>query len=158
LASISVAWMRWLLVGERVATRTYLRLDGVVWRFIPSFLLVSLVGAGWGIVLILPWDWFMDASGVEMYGVALSMLLPPVAFTFLVASAFLRLSAVLPAKALAMNQVTFADAWRATRENSWRLMLGYLVCLVLVALAAFTIGEGTPPASSPADPFTLAWL
>src|SRR5215475_7179263 len=42
LSSISVAWMRWLLIGERVTARAYLRLDGVVLRFIPFFLLVSL--------------------------------------------------------------------------------------------------------------------
>src|SRR5262245_54417145 len=158
LSSISVAWMRWLLIRERVTARAYLRLDGLVLRFIPFFLLVSLVSWGWMIIPMLPWNWFDAAWGMEMYGVALSMLLPPVAIIFLVASAFLRLSAVLPAKALAMSQVTFADAWRATRENSWRLMLGYLVCSATVAVAYIPTSGGFPPASSPADPFSSAWL
>jgi hypothetical protein len=128
LSPIAVAWMRWLLIGERVAARGYLRLDAVVLRSIPSFFLASLIGVGLSTITYLPWSWFNAAWDLEMYGVALSMILPPVAIVFLTISVSARLSAVLPAKALAMNQVTFADAWRATRENSWRLIVGTLVC------------------------------
>jgi hypothetical protein len=149
LSSIGVAWLRWLLTGERVRARIYLRFDWSVLRFMPFSLLVSLIALGWDFVMAwVPWSWFEAAFRQMVFGIALSMILPYIAVVFLAVSVSARLAAVLPAKALGLDEVTLADAWRATRDNTWRLLLGTILCaapaFVLLLLAGVVIAPFGP--------------
>jgi hypothetical protein len=165
LSSIGVAWLRWLLTGERVTQRVYLKLDRLILRFMPFSLLVSLIALGWDVVsTLVPMPWFEAAYRQMVFGIALSMMLPYTAVVFLAVSVSARLAAVLPAKALGLNEVTLADSWRATRDNAWRLLLGTILCaaptfvlLMFAGIVAFAFGPESFSAELAVHVMTPLW-
>src|SRR5262249_49670230 len=60
-------------------------------------------------------------------GVASLLALP---LLFIVA----RCSPILVAIALGRSDISLGNVWEATRRNTWRLVMGPLVCLILLAL------------------------
>ena len=50
-----------------------------------------------------------------------------------------RLSLVLPPIALGRTDIGLGEAWRRTRGNTWRLLWGPLICVVLVTVPAFMV-------------------
>jgi hypothetical protein len=134
IVSTAVGWHRLLLLGEEPG-RIYLRLDGQVWRY------VGLIALMVGVIFIVSFVVTLPIGfGVAFFGVAgavqgsttLSFALA--AFggiaIFVIAQLILsRLYVVLPARAVG-QQVKFRQALRATKGNSWRLMLGTLLAAV----------------------------
>jgi hypothetical protein len=158
-SSIGVTWLRWILSGELVTAKIYLRLDRSMLRFMPFSLLVSSDLLGVDIVAALPWSWFEAAWYAEIYGIAFSMVLPPIAIVLVMFGVCARFAAVLPAKALGMNGVTLADAWHAARDNTWRLMLGIILCnlpILVPVLVAAGFGFDPYPSADPFSPKELA--
>jgi hypothetical protein len=123
-ASIAVAWHRLILNGERPAD-VYLRFDRVIWLY-AAFLFATLLYLS--AVGDLPRRLIRGGDARAMIGVLV------VALNVVVVLIVGRLSLVLPAIALGRTDVGFADAWRATRGNTWRLYWGPPVCLLPLVL------------------------
>ena len=124
-ASIAVAWHTLLLKGARPAGPGYLRLDGVVWRY----LLV-------GLAMVAPFyllDFAIPSANIEtegeggafLFGILLTIPL----FVVLIVLGT-KLSPILPAIALGRGDVTLGAVWRATHWSWWRLFVGFLLTAV----------------------------
>ena len=146
-ASIAVAWHSLLLNGERPATARYLRLDGVVWRY----LLVGI--AMWAPVFV--GTYLVPGDGYDRDD------LPRLAFMAMLVVAMIVLGIVLgikllpllPAIAIRKGHVSLGAVWRATHRSWWRLFACYLLTLLpplFVAslpsfIALWRADEDTPP-------------
>jgi hypothetical protein len=115
-ASIAVAWHRLVLRNEHPSSRIYLRLDSLV--------------IGYGLLLAIIWvpARIIVPLGIFTGNVA-AMWLSIVA-SFALLFILPRISLALPAAALGRNNVTFASAWKATRQNTWRMFWANLICLL----------------------------
>ena len=123
-ASIAVAWHRLILTGERPAGG-YLRLDRSVWLYV-AFPLATILY--FSVLFDLPRVLVSDLNG----RVAIGVIAVPLGI--LAGLVIGRLSLVLPAIALGRTDIGLADAWRATRGNTWRLFWGPFLCLLLLIL------------------------
>jgi hypothetical protein len=121
-ASIAVAWHRLILRAEHVRG-WYLRFDRTVVSYaILSFLIVTLPN-----LLVSTFGALAQTTNETRPGIAVTVL----TFTGL-ACWFIapRLLMVLPARAVGRNDLTFGEAWGATRHNTWRLLWGCVLCLL----------------------------
>jgi hypothetical protein len=126
VASIAVAWHRLVLRDERFTGRAYLRLDRVVLVYAALLLLVKLL-------FTLP-SYMNDMfAGTVTDAETMSSLLPNLLIFLLGIVSFyvvLRLSVILPARALERNDITLGRVWKETRGNEiasvcdWALVLG----------------------------------
>jgi hypothetical protein len=144
LASVSVAvnWHRRLVLGERPRGLAWIRLNGVVWRYLLMFLFILFVmGAIAGAIFavrayVVPALVPGLASAAEPAGIVVSALLGLFGlFTWY------RLSTRLPAIASGDRDCTLAAAWRATRNNRLRFLAFTFWLLFSLAIAA-GIGAG----------------
>lgn len=121
-SSVAVAWHRLILLGQQPRNRGYLAFDAAVRVYfglalvltLPAFALPLRLGR-----LDDPW------SGAA----SMALLL----FAICVGP---RLALHLPARAIGRSDVTLAVAWRATRGQWWRLVVGS----VLVLLPVLVVG------------------
>jgi hypothetical protein len=135
--SIAVAWHRRIILGEHpgfsgsnVATKDLWRYAGVG---LAIFLIVGLPL----LVVILPT--FLLLAPVARGGSPGFTLLIPVIFFLLALVGFavaLRLTLLLPARAVGDLGLTFKEAWYRTRGNTWRIIWGVVGTAVLPILAA----------------------
>jgi hypothetical protein len=81
---------------------------------------------------------FLLSSPVAAGGALRFPMLIPVIFLFFLAAfaVALRLSLLLPARAVSDVNLTFKEAWKHTRGNTWRLFWGTAACAWLPMLAA----------------------
>lgn len=123
-ASIAVAWHTLVLQGKAPDARRYLRLDGVVWRYLVVGLAI-LAPFGLAAFLIPEMDTETEAETrlVVVYGIA-SLSVFATAVVLAVKSSLL-----LPAIALGRRDVTLDAAWKATKGNWWRLFVGGLLAV-----------------------------
>jgi hypothetical protein len=153
-ASIAVAWHRLLLSNERSQSRAYFRLDRLVWKYFASVLMLLIAWLVFAFLFLVLLLGLVFVAGV-VAGVALGVLgviasvsqatADAVSLAALAVAATMAmvltscLSIVLPARALDRT-ASFADAWRSTRSNRWRITIGTaLTCappLLLVVLAS----------------------
>jgi hypothetical protein len=147
--SIAVAWHRLMILDERpgfsgsnVATKN-------VWRYIGIGILICLIVLLPAVATILP---LAASTGLLPLG-----SLVPVAVLILilclVGITALRLSLLLPARAVGDLSLTLKQTWVRTRGNAWRLFWGMVATTVppsLVVQIAFLLGVGPP------DPATFA--
>lgn len=127
LASIAVAWHRKLLADEAWPKAYYLRFDATAARYLGLMLLTSFI-------LFVP----AYALMVWMERAVFSSQASPgaiMAMTATMAIVFVlglyvgtRLWLALPARALERTQVPLAEAWRASRRNTWRILAGSFLC------------------------------
>ena len=150
LASIAVAWHRWLLLHEQDPSRIYLRLDSQVVAYLGFALLVQLIA--WS-PYIAPWllRQLFKAISVVVFGFSYNrnsavdyvlsdqgLLASPVVQIFAFIALFLfttRFGLVLPARAIGLGGVTLRAAWKATQGQSFGLVVGMLLAVMPVALA-----------------------
>jgi hypothetical protein len=134
--SIAVAWHRRLILeehpglsGSNVATKN-------VWRYAWMGLAIFLIVVVPTMVLSLPM--FFLSSPVAAGGAPRFLMLIPVIFLFFLAAfaVSLRLSLLLPARAVGDVNLTFKETWKRTRGNTWRLFWGTAACAWLPMLAA----------------------
>ena len=154
-ASIAVAWHRLLLRNERSPSRIYFRLDRLVWRYFAVVLILFLILLIVGLVIALLFLAFLFGLivvGVGVLGVfgvvapaisevtvdSISVVALSVAATIATVLTFC-LSILLPARALERT-ASFGEAWRSTRSNRWRIVIGTLLTcappLLLVVLSS----------------------
>ena len=131
VASIAVAWHRFILTSEQPHDR-YLQIDRNVLLYAGYVLVATIVLHGTGQFPI----YLAAATGTKApdwaVGAASFLVLPVL---FIVA----RCSPILVAVALGRSDISLGNVWEATRRNTWRLALGPLVCLILLALPGLIV-------------------
>ena len=144
LATISVAvnWHRRIVLGETPRRFGWVRLDGVVWRYLFGFIFVLAVlaimaGAAAAAVLMLPGVLEPKVgAAAKPIGIALAVLLGLSAlFTWY------RLSTWLPAIATRDQDYSLKTAWRITRKNR-TAFLSFTFWLLFSLAIAGAIGAG----------------
>jgi len=136
--SIAVAWHRHIILGEdpgfsgsNVATKDLWRYVGVGLAICLIVMLPLLVVVGTRFLLFTP------VAGGGPPGFGALILIPVIFFVFLLAFAvMLRLSPLLPARAVGDLGLTFKETWQRTRGNTWRIFWGIAACTILPILAA----------------------
>jgi hypothetical protein len=133
--SIAVAWHRRIILdehpalsGSNVATKSF-------WRYAGTALEISLTMFP-GLVFLLLLTLFAGSMANSGYTGLIQLVFIPVfilVFAFSVA-VILRLSLLLPARAVGDLELTFRQTWIATRRNTWRLFWGIMICMILPLL------------------------
>ena len=140
--SIAVNWQRRILLGEKPRRLGWVRLDGVVWRYVGGFLLILIVlglyaGAAFGVTTIAaPALAPQLGPAARPLGIAVAVLVGLSAlFTFY------RLSSWLAGVAMEDSGYTLSTAWKATRKNRMAY-LGFTFWLLFTLAIAGAIGAG----------------
>ncbi|MFO0994244.1 MAG: hypothetical protein U1E67_20195 [Hyphomicrobiales bacterium] len=133
-SSFAVHWHRYILLDEVPGMFDTFRLDGKVWRYFGNSLLIMLALIVPSIVVAIPFVFIAAVFSPQLATVG-SMI----GVLIVVSIGFLRLGLKLPAIALGVIDYRFADAWRASQGNSFRIAALFLVTLALALLAAFII-------------------
>jgi hypothetical protein len=116
--------------GSNVATKN-------LWRYVGMALAIGLLVILPMLVLVLPM--FLLLSPIATGGVPrfLMLLIPVIVQLSLAALAVvLRLSLLLPARAVGDLDLTFKETWKRTRRNTWRIYWGMVACTLLPILPA----------------------
>jgi hypothetical protein len=126
VASIAVAWHRFILINEQPHER-YLEIDRNVMLYASYVLVTSVVLNGIGHFPV----YLAAATGIKWpdwaVGIASVLALP---LLLIVA----RYSPILVAIALGQSDISLGDVWAATRRNTWRMALGPLACIILLGI------------------------
>jgi hypothetical protein len=152
--SIAVAWHRRLILGEHpglsgsnVATRS-------LWRYVVIGLAIILIVALPALAIIVPMIFLL--SGLATTGVLAlpgpwSILLILVFLLVYVTGfgAMLRLSILLPARAVGDVGLTFKETWNRTRGNTWRMFWGIVACTLPLFAAQVVLALVGFPAPGP---------
>lgn len=133
MISAAVGWHRLVLLGEQ-PQRLYMNLGGRVWRYVGALVLMSVVIWVVSLAVFLPvlggFAFLFGVDPAQLTGwhlTALSAGSIIAVVTILVVSA--RIYIALPARAVG-ERMTFRDAFRITRGNSWRILLGMLLVAI----------------------------
>jgi len=140
LASIAVAWHRLVLRGERVTQPAYLRLDGVVWRYVLYSFAFLLLERGTAICVLLAQNLAIGADFfarllIELLAVPTAAAAAAMAIGLLVLP---RLSLVMPAIAVG-QRLSLREAWRITRGNTLRLGVATALCMLPAVTLAMLV-------------------
>ena len=167
--SIAVNWHRRIILNQKPERFGWVRLNGVVWRYLFGFLLVwiilgVIIAAAAASAMLLPTS-LADKLGpvAKPLGIGLAVLLGLFALF-----SWYRLSTWLPAIAIGDKDYSPGTAWRVTRKNLWAF-LGFTFWLVFTLATAGAMGAGAffgqqalgnPWATGAAFSFIglLAWL
>jgi hypothetical protein len=133
--SIAVAWHRRIILGEHpgfsgsnVATKG-------LWRYVWIGFAIGLIAFLPSLVVVVP-IFLLLASVITGAVPRFAMF---VAAFFLISLALfavtLRLSLLLPARAVGDLDLTFNETWKRTRGNTWRMFWGIVACTVPPMLA-----------------------
>ena len=140
--SIAVNWHRRVILGETPRRLQWVRLDGVMWRYLFGFLLMVIVlglyaGAAFGITtLAAPALEPQMGPAAKPVGIAVAVLLGLSAlFTFY------RLSSWLAGIAVGDADYDLRTAWRTTKKNRFAY-LGFTFWLIFVLAIAGAVGAG----------------
>jgi hypothetical protein len=140
--SIAVNWHRRILLNETPRRFGWLRLDGVVWRYIFGFLVVLVVLAIIGGAIFAALTWLPSALEPKLGPASANVAKVVAALLGLIALfTWYRLSTWLPAIATRNKDYGFGTAWRTTRRNSMRY-LGFTFWLLFGLAIAAGIGAG----------------
>ncbi len=150
LASIAVAWHRWLLLKEKDPSWIYLRLDGYVLSYLGFAILVQVIAwspyiAPWllrqmfklitVVVFGLPGE---RPSAIEYVLSDQGLLASPIVQIFALVAFFVfatRFGIMLPAKAIGVAGITLKRAWLTTRGQTYGLVVGLLLSVMPIAIA-----------------------
>ena len=140
--SIAVNWHRRLLLDEKPRRLRWVRLDGVVWRYLAGFVLLLLVlalygGAAYGLVTMAPQALELKLGpAAKPLGIVLAVL-----FGLSALFTFYRLSSWLAGIAAGDRGYTLGTAWKATAKNRFAY-LGFTFWLLFTLAIAGAIGAG----------------
>jgi hypothetical protein len=153
--SIAVAWHRRLLLGElpgpsgsNVVTRS-------LWRYVGVGIVICLiVGLPTLAILVAMFRWWVPPATGGIAGQPSPATVPVILLLYLAATAvMLRLSLLLPARAVADLNLTLKETWNRSRGNTWRIFWGLAACMlppILVAEMALLVLFGFPNPMAPA--------
>jgi hypothetical protein len=153
--SIAVAWHRRLILEEHPGLSGSNVVTKNVWRYAWMGLGIFLIVVVPTMVLSLPM--FFLLSPVAAGGAPRFLMLIPVIFLFFLAAfaVSLRLSLLLPARAIGDVNLTFKETWKRTRGNTWRLFWGTAACAWLPMLAAQIVLIRFLPGISSVEAFAI---
>jgi GYF domain 2 len=130
VSSIAVAWHRRLILGEpprfsgsNIATKS-------LWRYVWTGLAIGLIAFLPSLVVVLP---ILILLPSVITGAALKFVMFVAACFLISLTAFavtLRLSLLLPARAIGHLGLTFRETWKRTHGNTWRMFWGIVACTV----------------------------
>jgi hypothetical protein len=141
--SIAVAWHRRIVLGEHPGFSGSNLATKSLWRYLGMGIVIGLIVLLPALLLSLPM--FVLLSPVVAGGAPrFPMLIPVIFLVYLAAFAvFLRLSLLLPARAIGDLHLTFKETWKRTRGNTWRMFWGTAACAWLPILAAQIVLVGS---------------
>jgi hypothetical protein len=138
--SIAVAWHRRVILGEQTRFSASNAVTGSFWRYIGVGILIGLVAIIPMVLGLLVVTVFLiplsshAIPGSQHMGIIVLIALV-ILFVYLMSiTVMLRLCLLLPARAVGDLSVTFKQAWRRLRGNTWRIFWGILACTVPPAL------------------------
>lgn len=127
LASIAVAWHRKLLADEAWPKVYYLRFDTTAARYLALMLLTSFV-LFVPVYVVIVWMERVAVASQASMGAILAMTATMAITIVLGLYIGTRLWLALPARALERSQAPLAEAWRASRGSTWRVLAGSFLC------------------------------
>lgn len=132
LASISVAWHRFVLLDEVPRKRAYLAVNSrIIAYLIKTLGLAFVFGLVAGVGLAV-------GSTVQRLGFPLLGQMAVLAGILSATMVVLRFSLVLPATAMSEARVTFAEAWRLTGDHKFRVfVIAWATGLIIVCIELF---------------------
>jgi hypothetical protein len=134
--SIAVAWHRRIIMEEHPGFSGSNLVTKSVWRYAWTGLAILLIVIVPTLVLVVPM-FALLFSGATGSAPRFPMLIPVIFLVCLAAFAIgLRLSLLLPARAVGDLELTFKETWKRTRRNTWRIFWGTVACAWLPILAA----------------------
>jgi len=141
-AAIAVVWHRHILANEPLTVRMA-PVDARVGRyFMLTVILAFMVGAAPLLVLLMTGGADLvgapDAGAVESEGPGLSLILVPITMLACLYAA-LRLQLMFPATAIGDQTMTPARSWALTSTNGWRLLGGFALATLPIAVAAIAL-------------------
>jgi hypothetical protein len=146
--SIAVAWHRLMIQGERPGLSASNIATGNLWRYIGIALVFMLITILPLLLIAVPVLYLIpssQAAGTAPPSGFGALILATVLLSMFAAAAVLRLSLLLPARAVGNISLTFKQAWNRTRGNTWRMIWGIFFCTVpplLLAQVGFFLTVG----------------
>jgi hypothetical protein len=131
--SIAVAWHRRLILDEQPGLSGSNVATGSFWRYVGVGLATLLIVAVPALAISVPIIFL--ATGPSDATAFIPLLIPFLLY-FAAVAVLLRLSVLLPARAVGNLGLTFKQAWLRTRGNTWRLFWGIVACTMPPLLAA----------------------
>jgi len=148
--SIAVAWHRLIILGEHPGFSASNVTSRNLWRYIGVGLVIVLIMALPLVLIFAPMIYFIPKPGGTPPPTWFFALIPVFMLLYGVAMALmLRLSLLLPARAIGDLDLTFKQTWNRSRGNTWRMFWGIGACtfppLVLAQIVyLLTIGFPNP--------------
>lgn len=140
--SIAVNWHRRLLLNETPRRLGWVRLDGVVWKYLLGFVMLLIVLGIIGAMIFAAITYLPPALEAQLGPASANVAKAVAALLGLIALfVWYRLSTWLPAIATHDKDYGFGTAWRTTRRNSMRY-LGFTFWLLFGLGVAGAIGAG----------------
>lgn len=124
--SIAVAWHRRLLLGETPGLSGSNMISNNLWHYVGTGFLISLIAmlpVMIGVGVVFPFANMHNFSGF--------LIFIPYLLCIAMCAIALRLSLVLPARAVTDLTLSFTQVWADTRGNTWRLFWGTVACALL---------------------------
>ncbi len=135
--SIAVAWHRRVILGEHprfsgsnVITKSLWSYVGIgIAIFLIAFLPLLVIFL-FLLLLALPFT----SGGPPAHAMPIVFSFVPLLTFLFAATVMLRLSLLLPARAVGDSRLTFKEAWKRTSGNTWRMFWGLVGCTALPML------------------------
>jgi hypothetical protein len=156
--SIAVAWHRLMILNERPGFSGSNVATGNLWRYIGVAIAIFLIGWLPAAVVMFPALFFLSTAAGSQPSPGYFLVILPILVLYAVGIAItLRLSLLLPARAVGDVSLTIKQAWRRSRGNTWRLFWGLLLTTIppwLLAEIGFVMVVGVPgPANFAGEDF-----
>jgi hypothetical protein len=131
-AAVAVAWHRHILDNEPLTAR-FAPVDAKVIRYFVFTVILAFVVGVIPLTFLLMTTGGGAEGGAEPEGGGLGLLLVPVLMVACIYVA-MRLQLIFPATAIGDQALTLARSWAVTGGNGWRLVLGFFLATLPVAL------------------------
>jgi hypothetical protein len=152
--SIAVAWHRRLLLDEPPGLSGHNVVAKSLWHYVGVSIVICLIVVLPALMIAMPiFLWLLPRNTGVMglpipFAISVFFLISVAAIAVMV-----RLSLLLPARAVGDQTLTFKDVWKRVRGNTWRMFWGIVACTlppIFAAQIALLVLVGFP------DPSTFA--
>lgn len=139
--SVAVAWHRRLILDERPKLSGSNIISNSLWRYLKTFLMISLIAILPALVVAVPALLliFPDVDDGDTGLPSMIAMLLPAMIYLVMWIVGLRLSLLLPARAVTDLELRLRQAWARTRGNTWRMLWGTMACALLPIVASVVL-------------------